>query len=137
MSAGIATATLLPDPPRRRHDEADLQASVMSYLAWALPADAIAHHSPGEGKRTKAARAKLKRDGYNRGWPDIEIIWRGQPHPIFVELKAPKGVVSDAQRDMHRRLTYIGCDVLLCRTPEGVECALRELGVPLRGSVAA
>lgn len=137
MSASLPTASLLPDAPRRRHEEADLQASVMAFLAWALPPDAIAHHSPGEGKRTRRAQGELKRSGYQRGWPDIEIVWRRQPHPIFVELKAAKGAVSEAQREMHRRLTYIGCDVLVCRTPEGVECALRELGLPLRGSVAA
>jgi hypothetical protein len=38
---------------------------------------------------------------------------------------------------MRNKLEYCGFTVLLCRTPEGVECALRELGVPLRGTVRA
>jgi hypothetical protein len=132
------TASLLPERPRavRKHDEADLLHVCMQYLAWALPPDAIANHSPGEGQRSKRAQGELKRSGYQRGWPDIEIVWRNHPN-IYVELKAPRGVMSEAQRLMRQRLEYCGCTVLLCRTPEGMECALRELGVPLRGSVVA
>jgi hypothetical protein len=130
-------ATLLPSPARRRHEESDLQVAVMEFLDWALPADAVAHHSPGEGKRTKRAQGQLKRSGYKRGWPDVEIVWRQQSHPIFIELKALRGVVPETQRDMHRKLTYCGADVLLCRSVPGVECALRELGLPLKGSVVA
>ena len=112
-----------------------LQAAVIQYLSWALPADAVANHAPGEGKRTRRAQGELKRSGYQRGWPDIEIVWQSRIY--FIELKAAAGVMSDAQRDMHRKLRYCGADVLLCRSLEGVGCALRGLGVPLRGSVAA
>jgi hypothetical protein len=135
--SGIVTASLLPErTSARRHDEADLMHTCMGYLAWSLPPDAIAHHSPGEGMRSLRAQRDLKRSGYQKGWPDIEIIWRGHSN-IFIELKAARGVMSEAQRTMRQRLEYCGCTVLLCRTPEGMECALRELGVPLRGSVAA
>ena len=135
----ITTASLLPDGQcqvRRRHDEADLQHAVMSYLALALPADAVAHHSPGEGLRSLRAQRDLKRSGHQKGWPDIQIVWRGHPD-IFIELKAARGLMSPAQKAMRDKLEYCGCTVLLCRTPEGVECSLRELGLPLRASVAA
>lgn len=120
---------------RRRHDEADLQASVMQYLALALPDDAVAHHSPGEGKRTKRAQGELKRSGYQTGWPDVEIIWRGRVY--FIELKAAQGVVRATQRAMWRRLEYAGAPVMLCRSLGEVERQLRDACVPLRAGVMA
>jgi hypothetical protein len=134
-SAAVATSSLLPEPPRRRHEEADLQHAVMQYLGWALPADAIAHHSPGEGKRTRRAQGELKRSGYNRGWPDVLVIHAGRCFAI--ELKAKHGTVSPAQRAMMGKLYYCGCEVVTCRSVPEVQAALQHLGVPLRGSVAA
>jgi hypothetical protein len=129
---------LLPDEPRpaRRHEEADLQAQVMEYLRWALPADAVAHHSPGEGKRSLRAQRDLKRSGYQAGWPDIEIVWRGHPH-IFIELKAARGTLSEVQRRMHIKLTYCGAEVIIAKSLPAIECALCELGMPLRARIAA
>jgi hypothetical protein len=124
---------LAPTAPRR-HEEADLQAQVMEYLRWALPADAVAHHSPGEGKRSLRAQRDLKRSGYQAGWPDIEIVWRGHPS-IFIELKAARGTLSEVQRRMHIKLAYCGAEVIACKSLLCVEEALRELGVPLRASV--
>jgi hypothetical protein len=135
--SAIVTASLLPErrAVRRHEPEAAILHTCMEYLAWALPPDAVANHSPGEGKRTLRAQRDLKRSGYQTGWPDIEIVWKDNPN-IYVELKAARGVMSPAQRAMRIKLEYCGCKVLLCRTPEGMENALRELGVPLRGSVA-
>jgi len=132
---GGAWVQRVPEPAPRRHDEKRLQYAVMLFLAAALPHDAIAHHSPGEGKRTKSAQATLIRSGYCKGWPDIEIVWQGRV--FFIELKAAKGVLSAAQRETHRRLVYSGAEVVVCRGVEGVERALRDAGMPLRASVMA
>ena len=139
--SSIATALSLPlglpSPAPRRHEEADIQHAVMDYLAWALPPNAVANHSPGEGKRSKRAQGELKKSGYQRGWPDIEIIWAEQTHPIFIELKAARGVVSPAQREMMGKLYYCGAEVLICRGVREVQAALQHLGVPLKALVAA
>ena len=129
-----ATATLEPEPPPRRREEAGLQHAVMQYLGWALPADAIAHHSPGEGKRTKRAQGELKRSGYQAGWPDVLVIHQGRC--FFIELKAARGVVSAAQRAMMAKLYYCGCEVVTCRGVPEVQAALQHLGVPLKALVA-
>jgi hypothetical protein len=118
----------------RAHPEADLDLAVRRYLPLALPG-CVVNHSPGEGLRSKQARIALSRSGYCAGWPDLEVFWRSRV--FLIELKSARGVLSDAQRETHRRLEYQGFPVLMCRTPEGVECALRELGVPLKASVAA
>jgi hypothetical protein len=130
------TASLLPDPPRRKHDEDDLLYAAMEFLDLALPVEAIAHHSPGEGKRTKRAQGHLKRSGYKKGWPDIEIVWRGHPS-IFIELKAARGTLSEAQRRMHIKLAYCGAEVISCKSLPCIEESLLELGMPLRARVAA
>jgi hypothetical protein len=132
-----AALDLLPQRTvvRRKHEEADLQAQVMAFLRVALPPDAIAHHSPGEGKRTQRAQGELKRSGYQTGWPDVEIVWRGRVY--FIELKSKHGVLSAEQRATHRRLIYCGADVMLCKSLPEVEAALREATLPLRASVAA
>jgi hypothetical protein len=132
---GIVTASLLPERRAvRRHDHDDLQHACMQYLELALPYDAVAHHSPNEGKRSLRAQRELKRSGCRPGWPDIEIIWQGRFYGI--ELKTPSDVLRKDQRETHRRLHYCGATVVTCKTLECVETSLRELGVPLRGSVA-
>jgi hypothetical protein len=117
---------------KRNNEEEKLQAAVVAYLAVALPPGAVAHHSPGEGLRSKRAQGELKRSGYQKGWPDIEVIWCGRSY--FVELKAAGGYPSAAQRMMHQRLEYCGCPVMLCRSGPEVEAALRGLGFPLRAT---
>ena len=37
----------------------------------------------GEGKRSKAAQAGAVRSGDRKGWPDIEVVWRGRAY--FIE----------------------------------------------------
>jgi len=133
--SGVVTATLwgrVKAP--RRHEEDDLQASVCEYLKWALPDDGTFYAVPNGGKRHAREAARMVRLGVRAGVPDLAIVFRGRP--IFIELKTARGVVSEHQKQMARRLTYCGADVLYCRSVDGVENALRELGVPLRASVS-
>ena len=132
---GGAWVHQVPEPAARRHDEDDLLAAVMKFLDWTLPPDAIAHHSPGEGKRTKAAQATLRRSGYKAGWPDVLVIFRGRA--LLIELKTPVGRVSMAQRAMHKRLVYAGADMMVCRSVLDVQNSLLEAGIPLKGTVSA
>lgn len=135
MNNVITSSVISRQIIRRQHLEADLQHAVMQYLAVALPSDAVAHHSPGEGLRSLRAQRDLKRSGYQKGWPDIEIIWRGKA--LFIELKAARGSLSTAQKMLHRKLVYCGAEVMLCRSVEDCERSLRECGVHLKGTVAA
>lgn len=132
----IATASLLPDPPARRHEEDDLQRSVHQFLSWALPANAFHFHIPNGGQRHTKAAQRLVGLGVRAGVPDLCIIFAGRP--IFIELKTPHGHLSAAQRQTIDRLRVLcGADVMVCRSLLCVEEALRELGVPLRASVSA
>ena len=66
--------------------------------------------------------------------PDIDLL---PGRALYIELKAPRGVVSQDQREMIRKLIYCGAPVMLCRSVEQVEAQLREACVPLLASVAA
>jgi len=79
--------------------------------------------------------ARMSGLGLRAGVPDLEVIHRGRA--LFIELKAKRGVMSQAQRDMLRLLGFCGCRVMLCRSVPEVEAALLAAGVPLRASVSA
>ena len=135
MSSAVATASLLPEPAPRRHEEASLQRAVHQYLSWALPADAVHFAIPNGLMRSKKAAARAQGEGVAAGVPDLCVIHRGRP--LFVELKAARGVVSAAQRAMMGKLYYCGAEVLVCRGVPEVQAALQHLGVPLKALVAA
>jgi hypothetical protein len=126
-------AERLPAPPRR-NDEELLHRTVLAYLRLALPVDAVAWHTPNGGMRSLKVAQRLKGLGVLAGFPDLAICWRGRL--ILIELKTDKGVVSQAQRETHRVLLYCGAEVMTCRSEVEVEAQLREMGVPLRASVA-
>jgi hypothetical protein len=133
--SGIATASLLPEPPRRRHDEEMLHRGVVQFLRLALPANAFHFHIPNGGQRHTKAAARLVGLGVRAGVPDLCIVYAGSP--IFIELKTARGALSAVQRQVIDRLRLCGAEVLICRSLPCVETALLELGVPLRASVAA
>lgn len=125
MSAALQKAwkqTRRPHLPERA-----LQAQVFVFLRLALPPDAVAFCVPnGDGKVTTAP-------GTLAGVPDIQIIYRGRP--IFIELKAHAGRVSEHQAEVHTRLTGAGAVVAVCRSLEDVDGFLGQI-VPLRARAA-
>ena len=117
---------------RRRHDEDDLHMAVAQFLDLALPEDACWTTVEHGGKRGKREAGRLKAKGVRPGWPDIEIMWQRRAH--FIELKAPKGLLSDNQIDTHLALKQAGALIATCRCVEEVEGTLRGWGLPLRAT---
>ena len=74
--------------------------------------------------------AILKSIGYSAGTPDILVIDGGRA--VWLELKAPKGRVSDAQRACHEALHLAGAIVHVVRSLDEAIAALRWSCVPLR-----
>jgi len=130
---GIITASLWPEPKPRKHLEDELQRAVATYLRWALPDDATFTHLPLGGQRHTKAAARLVGFGTKAGWPDLIIVFRGRA--LFIELKTLAGVLSDVQKQAHKKLSYCGADVMLCRSVPDVETQLRKAGVPLKARV--
>ena len=78
--------------------------------------------------------AKNKRLGTKKGLPDILVISGG--HATWLELKAPKGRVQEAQEMCHAELREAGCGVYIVRSLDDLEAALRDAGVPVKARAA-
>lgn len=115
--------------------EQALHEAVARFLDIALPIDAFWTTFPAGGGG-KARGGQLKAMGLKAGVPDILIVWQGLA--FWIELKAPRGVLSAEQRLVHDRLAFAGCErPAVCRSVDDVERALRAREIPIRASVGA
>lgn len=126
-------------PKRNGHPERDVQRAVVAFLRRALPAGSVVAAVPNEERgraQTKEARARFgqarKMSGVVSGFPDLIVAIPGRV--LFLELKAPKGVLSDAQRDLHPRIRALGHPVHIVRSIEDAEAAMIAEGVALSAS---
>ena len=117
----------------RQAPELALHVAVSRFLRLVLPVEATYTTFPlggggfGHGQRLKAM-------GTRAGWPDLQVLYSGRA--FLIELKSQNGRLSEEQVQTHRRIVSAGCPVVVARTLEEVEAALRVWGVPMRGRVA-
>ena len=117
--------------------EAAIQKRIVDWLALVLPPDSIIHHSPNEGIRHVAHKRKLRSLGTRWGWPDLEIFVPPsgfltgedgfQFAPIFLEVKAKKGRMTESQGEVHRALRNCACHVATVHSIAEVESFLSTL----------
>lgn len=75
----------------------------------------LLHHIPNGGKRNIATAARLKREGVKAGVPDLCLpVPRGEWHGLYIEMKAPKGKVSENQEKWIEALKKQGYAVAVC-----------------------
>lgn len=130
---------------KRAQPELALHKAVAIYLNVALPPEvfwtSIEHSGTGAYHGQK-----LKAKGVKSGVPDILISWEGEYRINFfrcetetgwIELKAPKGTLSDEQKQVRERLENLGHHYVVCKSVSDVARALEDWGVPLRAKVAA
>ncbi len=98
-------------PETMRGIEQSLQRQVATYLGWALKPPAWYSSIPAGGGGEMRGRI-IKGTGYKSGTPDILIIAEGRAH--FIELKSPRGVLSEAQRRTIPALGAAGARVVVC-----------------------
>lgn len=90
-------------------------------------------HVPNGGKRTRAEAGVFKALGVRPGVPDL-LVWalvRGQPRSFALELKAPKGRLTESQAEWSDRLGRLGVAVHVVRDLDGLDAALAAEGVPI------
>lgn len=117
-----------------RRPEAALHRAVMAYLAAVLTPDTFATTFPAGGGG-KVRGAILKASGLAAGVPDIILVNDGRA--LWIELKAPKGKLSEAQGETHARLWNAGSPVVIARSLDDVRSALRSWSIPTRERMAA
>lgn len=119
-----------------RRPEQTLQRAVVQYLDAVLPATAWCFHAPNGGGRSKVEAAIFKGLGVRAGIPDICILYDGRA--FWIELKAAKGRLSEAQERAHVRLWEAGCPVADARSLDDVRRLLvEEWAIPTREARAA
>lgn len=104
--------------------EENVHAAILMLLGYILPAEAVVHHSPNEGKRGLKAQAALKKLGTRAGWPDLEVVYRGRV--LFIEVKRPGEKPSATQLAVHALLRSTGCTVILADGAEQVRGPVAE-----------
>ena len=72
----------------------------------------------------------LRGMGLKAGVPDVLIVHEGRAH--WVELKAPRGVLSEAQRSTLALIAAAGCPWVVCRSLDELRGALHGWGIPTR-----
>jgi hypothetical protein len=112
-----------------KHPERVLHKQIADTLALTLtPATWFTTFPSGGGGRVRGAL--LKRMGLVPGVPDLLLISGGRAH--WIELKAPGGSLSQAQRLVHKILEGVGCHVATCRSLNDVLRQLETWGIETR-----
>lgn len=123
--AEVSDGAALVKAPRGR-PEAAIQRAIIDRLRWA---GILAIHIPNEGKRTAITGRRLKGEGMRPGFPDLICYQHG--HHALLEVKAPKGRTSDAQRECHAELGRHGFTVAVVTSQDEAVEALRARGFRL------
>ena len=107
-----------------------VQREVIAFLAAVLP-HALLFAIPNGARRTKGGKAANAVPGLLPGAPDLAVCL---PHGrvLWVECKAPKGVLSDAQDALWTRLRGLGHDYCVVRSQGDVRAALAALSIVTR-----
>jgi hypothetical protein len=123
----------LGDEPGARRDlnlEARPQAAVFEWIRWAAP-QVFAFHPANGGWRSAREAARFRWIGLVAGVPDIVIIAPGA-RVHFIEMKAPGGTLSPAQRHIHETLTALGSPPAICRSIDDVRRAFQAWQISTR-----
>lgn len=107
--------------------ELALQKFAVTLLRFNAAPGVIWFHPPNGEARSARTGAKLKAMGVKAGVPDLVVV---RPGGIvyFLELKAPKGSLSPAQRAFRAACEDNGIPYAVAVTPEAVETVLRGWG---------
>ena len=109
--------------------EADLAQALRKRLYYNAPTVHLVA-VPNGGKRTLWAARQAKKEGLASGFPDLVALWPARG-VAFIELKLPKGKVSDNQTEWLARLDYMGHDSAVCRSVDEAVAFLRKCGAPV------
>lgn len=84
---------------------------------------------PNAGKRSQWAAQQVKREGLAKGFPDIMALAPGGLI-AFLEMKAPKGRLSEDQSEWQERLERMGFPCGVFRDADDAVRFLYENGFP-------
>jgi hypothetical protein len=115
--------------PARKSPEAELQKAMVDFLQIAAPHLLIA--AIPNGGASKAANGRNKAMGARAGMPDF-LVMDQDGAVVWFEVKAPGGVVSAVQKEIHRELRVRGHTVWVIYSLEDLQRALHDSGIRTR-----
>lgn len=100
-----------------KHIEDQLQISCIRYFDYAYPRIShLLHHSPNGGKRNLREASRFKAMGVRAGFPDLILLIANKEYNyLAIELKAPKGVQTEKQKEYQRLIESNGGKYSICR----------------------
>jgi hypothetical protein len=107
---------------KRARPEDQIQRAVFEHLRTRGASGVYAFHPPNGGWRSRVEARILAGIGVTPGTPDIFAVYQGRCFAL--ELKAPEGKLSEAQRGAHEALRAAGAEVATCW---GLDEALKQL----------
>ena len=111
-------------PKRKAQPEAAIQRAIIARLKLS---GIVCHHSPNAAKRSVIGGWRIKQDGMITGWPDLTVV--GPAGLVgFLEVKAPGGKLSPAQREIAEMLGCMGHTWALVQSQEEAVRALQQWG---------
>lgn len=116
---------------RPRDVEGPIHRSVTRYLRATLPHAWLVVHAANK-PRSLQQGAREKALGALSGWPDLQILGPGPDGPScwFLEIKAPGGKLSEAQRQVIDRIVDAGFPCRIVRSVEDAREAVQDWGLP-------
>lgn len=123
---------------RMRDAEGPIHRAVKDYLRRSLPAGWLVTHAANK-PRSAQQGTREKAMGAMAGWPDLQILGPGPngPSSWFMEIKAPGGKLSEAQREVSDRLVDAGFSVRVIRSVEDARKAIADWDLPSNDSMIA
>lgn len=108
--------------------EAQEQEALLRWVSFAMckwPELELIYHIPNEGKRSRVNGASLKRQGLQKGVPDLCLpVARGGYHALYIEMKRKGGKPSREQLQWIEDLKKQGNLAVVC---EGWEQAAETI----------
>ena len=102
-----------------RDEEHRIQATLFRWAALESgnhPELQLLHAIPNGGHRHKAVASRLKAEGVEGGVPGIFLpVARAEFHGLYIEMKTPKGRLTESQRNWTEALTKQGYRVEISR----------------------
>lgn len=111
------------------HREEKIHKSICAYLRVTLPHGWLVIHVPNGGSRNIVEAAKLKAMGTTAGVPDLMILGP-KGFTGWLEVKAPKGRLSQSQRHFIDSLQDMQHPVAVVHSIDEAQQAIKSWGLP-------
>lgn len=112
---------------KRGSPEMAVQLAIIRWLRAVMP-KAMIHFNKAEiNQRGQAAMMEIHRakmHGMMPGYPDLIVLPYANVGPFWIEVKSPKGRVSETQKEVHGMMWGLGYKVVVARSVDDVRAFL-------------